>query len=59
MRRYLLDTCGFIDMVFNPSALSVNAKAVIEGANELYVSIISFWEIAIKQQIGKLGIGNA
>lgn len=46
-------------MIFNPSALSVNAKAVIEGANELYVSIISFWEIAIKQQIGKLGIGNA
>ena len=58
MKRYLLDTCAFIDMMFNPSQLSDRAAAEIEGNSELCVSIVSFWEIAIKQQIGKLGIGD-
>ena len=53
---YLLDTCALIDMLFNPERLSTKARAVLEGSNSLAVSIASFWEIMIKQQIGKLGI---
>ena len=54
--KYLLDTCVLIDMLFKPERLSTKARAVLEGGNSLAVSIASFWEIMIKQQIGKLGI---
>jgi len=54
--RYLLDTCAFIDMVFTPERLSARAGAAIEGDNALFISIASFWEIMIKQQIKKLDI---
>ena len=54
--KYLLDTCALIDMLFNPESLSTRAWAALEGGNSLAVSIASFWEIMIKQQIGKLGI---
>ena len=54
--KYLLDTCALIDMLFTPERLSTRAWAALEGGNSLAVSIASFWEIMIKQQIGKLGI---
>jgi PIN domain nuclease of toxin-antitoxin system len=54
--KYLLDTCALIDMLFTPERLSTRAWAALEGSNSLAVSIASFWEIMIKQQIGKLGI---
>ena len=54
--KYLLDTCALIDMLFTPERLSTGAWAALEGGNSLAVSIASFWEIMIKQQIGKLGI---
>ncbi|MBQ6349190.1 MAG: type II toxin-antitoxin system VapC family toxin [Clostridia bacterium] len=53
---YLLDTCALIDMLFNPERLSAKARNALEGSDLLMVSIASFWEIMIKQQIGKLGI---
>ena len=56
--KYILDTCALIDLVFTPERLSAHAREVIEGANELVVSTVSFWEIMIKQQIGKLGVKN-
>ena len=54
--KYLLDTCALIMIVFEPKRLSNKAREIIEGDNELLVSIASFWEIMIKQQIGKLEI---
>ena len=54
--KYLLDTCALIMIVFEPKRLSKKAREIIEGDNELLVSIASFWEIMIKQQIGKLEI---
>lgn len=54
--KYLLDTCAFIDMVFAPERLSPRARSAIEGDNALYISIVSFWEIMIKQQIKKLDV---
>ena len=56
--KFLLDTCALIYMVFNPSRLSAQATRIAEGENELYVSIASFWEIMIKEQIGKLAIAE-
>ena len=54
--KYLLDTCAFIDMMFTPEKLSIRARTAIEGDNALAISIASFWEMMIKQQIGKLDI---
>ena len=54
--KYLLDTCDLIDIVFTPERLSAAARDAVRKENELAVSIASFWEIMIKQQIGKLGI---
>ena len=54
--NYLLDTCALIDMVFAPHRLSRIARLAIEGDNALCISIVSFWEIMIKQQLGKLNI---
>ena len=54
--KYLLDTCAFIYMVFNPDRLSSRAVEIAESEGELYVSIASIWEIMIKEQIGKLDI---
>jgi PIN domain nuclease of toxin-antitoxin system len=54
--NYLLDTCAFIDIVFTPERLSFAAREAISDENTLFVSIASFWEIMIKQQIGKLGV---
>lgn len=53
---YILDThtlLWFFDEVEN---LSSRVKNIIESELELFVSIITFWEIAIKQNIGKLKI---
>lgn len=53
---YLLDTCALIDFLFAPERLSAKSRDIIAGDNALFVSIASFWEIMIKQQIKKLDI---
>ena len=54
--KYLLDTCALIDMLFFPEQLSTRARLILEESDGIAVSIVSFWEIMIKQQIGKLEI---
>jgi PIN domain nuclease of toxin-antitoxin system len=51
----LLDTHTFLWFVGGADELSAQARAVIENPNNRkYISLASFWEIAIKQSIGKL-----
>jgi PIN domain nuclease of toxin-antitoxin system len=54
--KYLLDTCAFIWMITSDEEkLSKRAKEIfINLENELYVSIISRFEISIKRNICKL-----
>ncbi|OQX97180.1 MAG: twitching motility protein PilT [Bacteroidetes bacterium 4572_128] len=56
MKKYLLDTHTFIWTVIDDNdKLSRKAKNIIRDVdNELFISTISFWEIAIKKNIGKL-----
>lgn len=54
--RLLLDTHVFIWCVAERSRLSQQAIDMIEQADEVFVSIASFWEMAIKQSIGKLDL---
>lgn len=57
--RILLDTHTFLWWINNDSQLSANARSLIEDvSNEIVVSTVSGWEIAIKAQIGKLTIAS-
>lgn len=58
--RLLLDTCTFLWLVRNDSQLSSAAAALFcNPANEVYLSAVSVWEIAVKHQLGKLPLADA
>lgn len=55
--EYLLDTHAFLWFINGDSELSEKAKAHIENSETTkYISIASFWEIAVKVSIGKLNL---
>ncbi len=54
----MLDTHTLLWIQEDSPNLSTKAKETIrENSNDLYVSIASFWEIAIKISLGKLTLG--
>ena len=57
--KYLLDTNALLFVFSAPSKLSVRARRIVRGELDLSVSVVSFWEIAIKQSIGKLQFNMA
>lgn len=55
--RVLLDTHVMLWLVIDDSRLSENAKSIIlHPANSLFVSAVSYWEVAIKVGKGKLNL---
>ena len=53
--KYLLDTSPYIWLIDNDNRLSATAKSIIEDSdNQIYLSVVSFWEIVIKRSLGKL-----
>jgi PIN domain nuclease of toxin-antitoxin system len=55
--RLLLDTHALLWSATAPDRLSSDARAAIEdGTNEVVVSVVSAWEIATKQSLGKLDL---
>ena len=54
--RCLLDTNVLVYLLCAPQELSPEAKRVVQTERHLFASIASFWEIAIKQSLGKLSI---
>ena len=53
--KLLLDTHTFIWMDSDPGRLSVTAAAALrDPANEVWLSVVSVWEMAIKADLGKL-----
>ena len=55
MRRFLLDTQAFILAAQAEGALSDKAGDIIlNPQSELYLSVVSLWEMQIKMSIGKL-----
>ena len=56
-REALADTHVALWSATDPQRLAAPARAAIEdGANELSVNIVTVWEIAIKQSLGKLDL---
>ncbi|MFM7424535.1 MAG: type II toxin-antitoxin system VapC family toxin [Elainella sp.] len=54
--RAILDTHTFLWFVNDSSQLSSTAKDLIESETNLWISIASLWEIAIKVSVGKLSL---
>ncbi len=53
--RLLLDTHSFLWFIGGDTSLSARARSLIEDdRNEVFLSIASLWEIAIKVSLGKL-----
>jgi PIN domain nuclease of toxin-antitoxin system len=53
--RVLLDTCEFLWYVSGNTRLSVTTRTVIEDSdNEVFLSVVSLWEILVKYSQGKL-----
>ena len=58
--KYLLDTHTLLWAIFEPEKLIESTRQVIiDSKNEVFVSVISFWEISLKFAIGKLELVNA
>lgn len=58
--RLLLDTHTFLWWCANSQRLSQRAKAAIsDAANDVFVSAVNGWEIAIKARLGRLPLPDA
>jgi PIN domain nuclease of toxin-antitoxin system len=58
--KLLLDTCSFLWAVRGDEQMSAEAVALFrDPANEVYLSSVSAWEIALKHQLGKLPLSDA
>ena len=56
--KLLIDTHAFLWLMGEPEKLSRKAlEACKDRGNELYLSVVSAWEIEIKLQLGKLRLG--
>lgn len=57
--KYLLDTHVFLWTTGQSHKLPANVRSVIEDAdNDVIISAVVFWEIAIKTRRGKLDVGG-
>ena len=55
--RILLDTCTFLWLITDDIALSASARdAFVDPDNDVYLSAVSVWEIAVKYGLGKLSL---
>ena len=55
--NYIIDTHIFLWLVFNPDKLSKQVVSVLKDpTNKIYVSSITFWEISLKYNLGKLDL---
>lgn len=58
--KYLLDTQVFLWATGQSARLPAKvATKVIDASNDVFVSAVTFWEIAIKVRAGKLSIGKS
>ena len=51
--RLLLDTHTILWYIFGDTRLSIRARELILKTDEIYWSMVSIWEMGIKQSIGK------
>ena len=54
--KYLLNTHTFLWWATDPSRLYVPCQQVLTEADEVLFSVVTAWELQIKQQAGKLNL---
>ncbi len=53
--RILLDTCTFLWIALQATRLSARAaQLILDPANQLFLSSVSAWEIAVQHSLGRL-----
>ncbi len=53
--RLLLDTCTFLWIIADDPHLSEQARSLFQDPeNEVFLSVVSAWEITLKHRLGKL-----
>lgn len=58
--KILLDTCAFLWIITDAPELSETGRLLfVDPANEVYLSSVSAWEIAIKHALGRLPLPEA
>ena len=55
---YLLDTCAFIWYLEDSPRLSVKARDILNSEKDIFLSLTTLWEIAIKKTIKKLDLNK-
>ncbi len=59
MNNFLIDTHVFLWLNFSPEKLpQTTLKLLQDTKNQVSVSVISFWEISLKYQLGKLSLSG-
>lgn len=59
MMEYILDTHTLLWLFFAPENLSEKVASIIKDENNrIHVSIVTFWEIAIKIKIRKISLSG-
>lgn len=57
MQRLLLDTHTFLWWLDKPEQIAATAQqAIADLGNEVFLSVVSLWEISIKASIGKMNM---
>jgi PIN domain nuclease of toxin-antitoxin system len=57
--RILIDTCLFLWVVEDSPRIPTGVRADVRNPdNELYLSVVSAWEIGLKNQLGKLPLSR-
>ncbi len=55
--KFLLDTCTFLWIITDDPELSSRARDFfVDPAHEIYLSVISVWEISVKVGLGRLSL---
>ena len=51
----LLDTHTFLWATMDPEKLSCRARVtILDAANDIHVSVVTFWEVSLKFALGKI-----
>jgi len=59
MKRYLIDTHIFLWLVFDPNRVSSKKLEILKDPrNKVFIANISFWEISLKYNLGKLDLSG-
>ena len=57
--NYLLDTHTFLWSIFSSENLSdKSCQIILNPENNIYISLVTFWEISLKYNLGKIKLKN-